>query len=70
MFDIDLDPGVVPSHRMSFLHDESAYRLAVTKDISGRSEKKLIEAINIFCGMQDRLARLVGCGGVYSGSFI
>ncbi len=37
------------------LHDESQWRLAFTRSDDGKSETKLIQAINIFCDMQERL---------------
>ncbi|KAL1991908.1 hypothetical protein VTN49DRAFT_5216 [Thermomyces lanuginosus] len=45
--------------RTSYLNDEAAYRIAFTRDLSGASEGKLTQAINIFCDMQDRLIALV-----------
>ncbi|OOF90373.1 hypothetical protein ASPCADRAFT_135222 [Aspergillus carbonarius ITEM 5010] len=43
---------------MSFLNDESGYRLEFTREGKGVSEEKLIQAINIFCDMQDKLVSL------------
>ncbi|KAI1074821.1 putative transaldolase [Whalleya microplaca] len=41
------------------LEDESAWRLAFTRSQDGRSEGKIIQAINIFCDKQDQLEDLV-----------
>lgn len=48
-----------PSSPLSFVHDESAYRLAFTRDLHGASEEKGMQAINIFCDMQDELVQLI-----------
>jgi transaldolase len=39
--------------------EESAWRMAFTRSKAGRSEEKIIQAINIFADMQDRLEGLV-----------
>ncbi|PNS19239.1 hypothetical protein CAC42_2416 [Sphaceloma murrayae] len=38
--------------------DEAAFRMAMTMSDQGANEKKLIDAINIFCDAQDRLVAL------------
>ncbi|KAF7592059.1 hypothetical protein BBP40_000724 [Aspergillus hancockii] len=52
-------PAAFPSSPSSFVNDESAYRLAFTRDLHGASEEKLTQAVNIFCDMQDKLVQLV-----------
>jgi transaldolase len=39
--------------------DEEVWRMKVTRSDEGRSEQKLIQAINIFCDMQDKLEEIV-----------
>jgi len=39
--------------------DESGWRMACTRSKTGKSEGKLIQAINIFADMQDRLEDMV-----------
>ncbi|KAI9930097.1 hypothetical protein ASPWEDRAFT_179461 [Aspergillus wentii DTO 134E9] len=52
----DVEPSVpVPGADVSFVNDESAYRIAFTRDLNGASEEKLTQAINLFCDMQDKL---------------
>lgn len=41
------------------LKDESAWRLAFTRSEGGKSEGKIIQAINIFYGMQENLEAIV-----------
>ena len=41
------------------LKDESEWRLSFTRSEAGTSESKIIQAINIFSDMQDRLEALV-----------
>lgn len=41
------------------LRDESAWRLAFTRSEAGRSEGKIIQAINIFSEMQEDLEAMV-----------
>lgn len=56
------DSGVGPSGTasgVSFINDESAYRLAFTRDLHGASEEKLLQAINLFCDMQDKLVQIM-----------
>ncbi|PWY96351.1 transaldolase [Aspergillus sclerotioniger CBS 115572] len=48
----------VPKEPMSFLNDESGYQIAFTREGKGASQEKLIQAINIFCDMQDKLVGL------------
>lgn len=43
----------------AIVSDEAAYRIAFTRSNKGASERKLSEAINIFCDMQDRLEQIV-----------
>ncbi|PSK43032.1 hypothetical protein B9Z65_6986 [Elsinoe australis] len=38
--------------------DEAAFRMAMTRSKDGNNEKKLVDAINIFCEAQDRLLAL------------
>ncbi|KAB8076452.1 transaldolase [Aspergillus leporis] len=52
-------PAALPTSPLSFVNDESAYRLAFTRDHHGASEEKLTQAVNIFCDMQDKLVQLV-----------
>lgn len=42
------------------VENESAWRLAFTRSQEGKSEGKIIQAINIFCDKQDALEGLVG----------
>ncbi|KAB8218293.1 hypothetical protein BDV33DRAFT_192819 [Aspergillus novoparasiticus] len=58
LFDSDA-PAVLPPSSLSFVNDESAYRLAFTRDLHGASEEKLTQAVNIFCDMQDKLVQLM-----------
>ncbi|KAG8631063.1 hypothetical protein KVT40_000203 [Elsinoe batatas] len=43
----------------SVVQDEIAFRMAMTRSKEGRNEKKLVDAINIFCEAQDRLVAKV-----------
>ncbi|ROV91502.1 hypothetical protein VMCG_09470 [Cytospora schulzeri] len=43
----------------AILKDESAWRLAFTRSEAGKSEGKIIQAINIFYGMQESLEAIV-----------
>lgn len=43
--------------------DEASWRLAFTRSHNGRSEGKIIQAINIFSDMQDRLEAMVRSAG-------
>ncbi|KAK4187485.1 hypothetical protein QBC35DRAFT_233195 [Podospora australis] len=43
----------------SIVHDEARWRMAVTRSENGLSESKLVQALNIFADMQDRLEGLV-----------
>lgn len=78
LFDSDA-PAVLPPSSLSFVNDESAYRLAFARDLHGASEEKLtqvrelgsrffktsvlthsyIQAVNIFCDMQDKLVQIM-----------
>ncbi|KAE8349288.1 transaldolase [Aspergillus coremiiformis] len=58
LFDSDT-PAALPSSPLSFINNESAYRLAFTRDLYGASEEKLTQAVNIFCDMQDKLVQLM-----------
>ncbi|KAB8274087.1 hypothetical protein BDV30DRAFT_226190 [Aspergillus minisclerotigenes] len=58
LFDSDT-PAVLPPSSLSFVNDESAYRLAFTRDLHGASEEKLTQAVNIFCDMQDKLVQIM-----------
>ncbi|BCR91001.1 transaldolase family protein [Aspergillus chevalieri] len=44
---------------VSFVNDESAYRMAFTRDLHGGSEEKLSQAINLFCDMQDKMVQIM-----------
>ncbi|KAG2414536.1 hypothetical protein HFD88_003727 [Aspergillus terreus] len=57
LFDSGLPSGL-PSEPLSFVNDESAYRISFSRDMHGASEEKLTQAINIFCDMQDKLIQL------------
>lgn len=39
--------------------DESAYRMAFTRSKRGQDERKLVDAINIFADMQDKMEEMV-----------
>jgi transaldolase len=39
--------------------DESAWRMAFTRSKAGKNEGKIVQAINIFADMQDRLENMV-----------
>lgn len=41
------------------LHDEGLWRMAVTRSDGGKSECKIVQAVNIFCDMQDGLEAMV-----------
>lgn len=43
----------------AILGDESAWRLAFTRSEAGKSEGKIIQAINIFNDMQEKLEAIV-----------
>ncbi|KAL4895967.1 hypothetical protein BDV59DRAFT_171751 [Aspergillus ambiguus] len=58
LFDLDVPPAL-PSEPLSYVNDESAYRLSFSRDMHGASEEKLTQAVNIFCDMQDKLIQLV-----------
>ncbi|TVY86278.1 Transaldolase [Lachnellula willkommii] len=45
---------------LSFAGDEKAFRIAFTLSGGGEGERKLGQAINIFCGMQDKMEVLMG----------
>ncbi|PYH48833.1 transaldolase family protein [Aspergillus saccharolyticus JOP 1030-1] len=57
--DTDTDNGQLPKSPLSFVNNEAAYRLAFTRDAGGESEGKLVQAVNIFCDMQDKLVQLM-----------
>lgn len=44
---------------MNYLGNETIYRLAITRRDAGKQEKKLIDAINIFSDMQEKLEALM-----------
>ncbi|OJJ80652.1 transaldolase family protein [Aspergillus glaucus CBS 516.65] len=46
----------------SCVNDESAYRMAFTRDLHGASEEKLSQAINLFCDMQDKMVQIMKHG--------
>lgn len=48
-----------PAKKLSFIRDEAGFRMAVTRSGGGAQEKKLTEAINIFCDMQVKLKELM-----------
>ncbi|EHA23875.1 hypothetical protein ASPNIDRAFT_40065 [Aspergillus niger ATCC 1015] len=50
--------GAVPGKEVSYVNDESGYRIAFTRDAGGLSEEKLTQAVNIFCDMQDKLVQV------------
>ncbi|KAL5051166.1 hypothetical protein BDW71DRAFT_172427 [Aspergillus fruticulosus] len=49
-----------PSRKVlvSYVNDEAGYRVAFSRSDNGSGEKKLVQAINIFCDMQNKLMRL------------
>lgn len=47
-----------PSH-MHFENAEGNFRMAVTRSEGGESERKLIQAINIFCDVQTELEEMM-----------
>ncbi|KAK1143872.1 hypothetical protein N8T08_005985 [Aspergillus melleus] len=58
LFDTSV-PTITPTPDFSYMNDESAYRLAFTRDLHGASEEKLTQAVNIFCDMQDKLVQVM-----------
>jgi transaldolase len=48
-----------PATSISVPRDEAGWRLAFTRSKAGKSEGKIIQAINIFADMQDRLEEMV-----------
>ncbi|RHZ68960.1 hypothetical protein CDV55_104920 [Aspergillus turcosus] len=58
LFDSDVSSAISVAEQ-SFVNNESAYRIAFTRDLHGASEEKLTQAINIFCDMQDKLVQLM-----------
>ncbi|KAL2069172.1 hypothetical protein VTL71DRAFT_15510 [Oculimacula yallundae] len=61
LFDAKVSAEPVPKF-VSFANDESKYRMAFTRSNggNGEGEKKLVQAINIFCDMQDKLEDIMG----------
>ncbi|KAL9068830.1 MAG: hypothetical protein Q9161_005917 [Pseudevernia consocians] len=52
LFDkVKTDADQIPP-QISYVDDEDAFRMAMTRDGNGANEGKLIQAINIFCDMQ------------------
>ncbi|KAL4740030.1 hypothetical protein BDV11DRAFT_214767 [Aspergillus similis] len=43
---------------ISYVNDEAGYRVAFSRSDNGAGEKKLVQAINIFCDMQNKLMQL------------
>ncbi|KAF2089635.1 transaldolase [Saccharata proteae CBS 121410] len=59
MYDDDvLEAEEVPG-KMSWLDDEAGWRMGFTRANGGREEVKIVQAINIFCDMQDTLEALM-----------
>ncbi|KAK4464317.1 hypothetical protein QBC42DRAFT_263515 [Cladorrhinum samala] len=57
----DLDLMLADKHRAKMAElsrDEASWRMAVTRSEGGRNETKLVQAINIFADMQDRLEEI------------
>lgn len=56
-----LKEASVPSEKAyeTIVGDEAAWRLAFTRSAEGRNEGKIIQAINIFSDVQDRLEEMV-----------
>lgn len=58
----DLDSTLGDEYRAKLagvVRDEASWRMAVTRSEGGRNETKLVQAINIFTDMQDRLEEIV-----------
>lgn len=49
----------VEQYHEQVCEDESAYRMAFTRSKKGQDERKLVDAINIFADMQDKMEELV-----------
>ncbi|MCJ1451354.1 hypothetical protein MMC28_001690 [Mycoblastus sanguinarius] len=45
--------------RLSYVDDEPAFRMAMTRDKNGTNEAKLVQAINIFCDLQLKFEALM-----------
>ncbi|TVY20868.1 Transaldolase [Lachnellula arida] len=59
LFD-DAPVGWKTQELLRFAGDEKAFRIAFTLSGGGEGERKLGQAINIFCGMQDKMEELMG----------
>lgn len=55
----EADDAPLPSRYEAILENESAWRLAFTRSERGKSEGKIIQAVNIFYEMQVALEELV-----------
>ncbi|KAF2137144.1 uncharacterized protein K452DRAFT_291796 [Aplosporella prunicola CBS 121167] len=68
-----LDPSAFPSlfddaklaklgmpEKLACVREESAWRMAFTRSGKGVQEKKIVQAINIFCDMQGKLEEVMG----------
>ncbi|KAL4993725.1 hypothetical protein BDV10DRAFT_198094 [Aspergillus recurvatus] len=51
-------PSPGPKAMVSYVNDEAEYRIAFSRSDNGSGGKKLVQAINIFCDMQNKLMRL------------
>ncbi|RDW92355.1 hypothetical protein BP5796_01749 [Coleophoma crateriformis] len=48
-----------PAGLMSFKDDEAGFRIAFTRSGKGEGERKLSQAVNIFCDMQDKMETML-----------
>lgn len=55
----DGKPEVSPMAKRVFGRDEAGYRIAFTRSANGEGERKLTQAINIFCDMQDKIEAMM-----------
>ncbi|KAJ5741349.1 hypothetical protein N7533_010758 [Penicillium manginii] len=49
----------LPAPGTSYLNDSGKFQITFTRDLNGASNVKLIEAVNAFCGFQDKLVQLM-----------
>lgn len=54
------DPLTMGQQFVSYKDREAAYRIAFTRSGNGEGERKLGQAINIFCDMQDKMEVMMG----------
>jgi len=58
LFD-QISPTVQPEALLEFSGREAAFRIAFTRRDNGEGERKLSQAINIFCDMQTKLETMM-----------